>query len=59
MKKLAFGVYVVAALFGLFGAIVLRNAPLDARQLSDGYGVGEATTAVNYVAVTASVETTK
>jgi len=59
MKKLAFGVYVAAALFGLFGAIVLHHAPLDARQLTDGYGVSEAASSVNYVAATASTETSK
>jgi hypothetical protein len=44
MKKLAVGVYVAVALFGLFGAIVLHNAP-DARQLTDGYGVSDRATA--------------
>jgi hypothetical protein len=41
MKKLAVGVYVAVALFGLFGALVLHRAPLDARQLNDGYGVND------------------
>jgi hypothetical protein len=59
MKKLAFGLYVTVALFGLFGAIVLYNAPLDSQKLIDGYGVGTATTTDDNAAATAAVQLAK
>jgi hypothetical protein len=40
MKKLAVTVWVTVALFGLFGVVIFHSAPLNTRQLSDGYGVG-------------------
>jgi hypothetical protein len=55
MKKLALGVYVAVALFGLLGALVLHNAPLDARQLTDGYGVSEGATAGNFSAASVQI----
>jgi len=58
MKKLAVGVYVAVALFGLFGAIVLHNAP-DARQLTDGYGVSDRSAVGNDPAAAALAETAR
>jgi hypothetical protein len=59
MKKLAVGLYVTVALFGLFGAVVFFSVPPDARQLTDGYGVSEMGLAANGAAAIASVQTAK
>jgi len=59
MKKLAVGLYVAVALFGLFGAIVIYNAPLDTQQLTDGYGVSDTRIAGNDASATAAVQVPK
>jgi hypothetical protein len=56
MKKLAVGFYMAVALLGLFGVIVLYNAPLDARQLVDGYGVSDVRMAGKGASETASLQ---